>query len=126
MKLPGVGNLLSMAQRLVGPDPLQLRRYVGTAPDGAGIKLPVYDQPFDIQGNAQPVDRKVYQDLGLDLQKDYITVYTSATLRDLKRDKAPDQVLWAGQSWTVESNKDWKDQNGWAGSLCVAVGKTPL
>jgi hypothetical protein len=70
------------------------------------------------------VPRTMYEALGLDLQKDYYTVYTQATLKDLKRDGAGDILDFGGKRFNVESNNDWWT-DGWRGSLCVYIGTTP-
>ncbi len=123
MKIP---NVLSLAQRLVTPQSVQLKRWIGTQKNAALVLSPVYAEAVPIAANVEPVDRTVYQAFGLDLQKDYIWLYSTVPLRDLERDKAPDIILWSNQTWNVESNTDWQDVNGWKGSLCVAVGATAL
>ena len=82
--------------------------------------------PVTIQGSVQPVPRSMYEANGLDFQKDYFSVYTTAPLSDLRRDKAPDMLDWNGRRFNVESKTDWAKQDGWKGALCCDIGPTPL
>lgn len=125
MKIPG-SNLLGMASRLINFDRINRWTWTRNDLDGAGILQPVYTgAPIEIRGSVQPVPRAMYETLGLDLQKNYFNVFTSATLSDLQRDKAPDMLDWNGRRFIVESNTDWKSQDGWRSSICCDIGPTP-
>lgn len=122
--IPGA-NLLNMAARLVRLDKPQHVRYKGETKDAAGIVTPEYYSPVTITASMQPVPRDLVEKMALDLNKSYMMAYTSIDLRDLKRGAPCDMLNFAGRVWNVESNTDWKSQDGWRGSLVCDIGPVP-
>jgi len=123
MTVPG-SNLLARASRLIALQTAQLSAWTGSTTVG-GIVTPTYADPVAISISAQAVTRAMYEQFGLDFQRDYLMAYTTAHLKDLQRDKTPDRVDFAGQRYTVESNTDWQAMDGWRGSLLIRQGPTP-
>lgn len=117
--------LLAMAQRLIRPQTVSWSAWQSNTKLGTGVEKPVYADPVDIAGNVQAVPRSMYETLGLDLQKNYVTVYSLTDLRDLERGGGVDRIDYGGRRYNVESNTDWQNQDGWQGSICVDVGPTP-
>lgn len=122
--IPGA-NVLRMARRLIHFEKIKHLRWIGSTDNNAGIVVPVYAMPNDIEASVQPTPRSVYEQLGLDLQKNYFTVYASVPLRDLMRNGNCDMLDYVGRRLNVESNTDWFSADGWRGSLCVDIGPTP-
>lgn len=125
MKVPG-GNVLRMARRLISFECIWHSRWITNTEDGAGNVTPTYAQRVQIEGSVQPVQRAAYVTLGLDLQKNYVTVYTPTALQDLQQNGACDLLDFNGRRFNVQSNTDWLSQDGWRGSLCVDIGPTPV
>lgn len=92
---------------------------------GDGINAPTYYPQCEIFVSLQAVPRNIYEMNGLDLQREYVAIYSSVRLQDLRRDKAPDLVDYGGDRYSVESNEDWFNQDGWAGAIAVKVGPIP-
>lgn len=124
MIVPG-SNLLGLASQLVAFQEAKHWRNRAVVSGGDGVNAPTYYPAEDIFVSVQPVPRNLYDVYGLDLQKDYVTIYASTRLHDVRRDKAPDLVDYGGTRYSVESNEDWRNQDGWAGSICVSMGNTP-
>lgn len=124
MSIPGA-NVLALAARLIRLQSIGHSRYRGQEKTPAGIVNPSYYPVVQIRASVQPVPRTMYEDLGLDLQKSYLLVYTATPLQDIKRGLPCDQLLFNGRQWNVESNTDWLSQDGWNGSLVVDVGAAP-
>lgn len=122
--VPGV-NLLRMARRLIHFEKIQYLKWIVSTDDAAGIVTPKYATPVTIEASVQPTPRNMYEQLGLDLQKNYFTVYASVPLRDLMRNGNCDMIDYAGRRLNVESNTDWFNADGWRGALCVDIGPTP-
>lgn len=118
-------NLLRAASRIIPGQSIGYRAFTGNTKNAALIEVPSYAAAVPLAANVQAVPRTMYEALGLDLQRNYIIVYASKDLRDVKRDGASDQIDYAGRLYDVESNTDWFSQNGWRGALCVDVGPTP-
>lgn len=121
MMVPG-SNLLDLAGTLIAFQKGTLYRWMSTTQDAAGRDVATYGGPQSIVCSQQAVPRSMFEQWGLDLQRNYIMLYTDVVLHDLKRDATPDKVVYNGRAYTVESNTDWQNQDGWQGSLCVDVG----
>lgn len=120
MMIPGA-NLLSVALRVIQPQTLGWQAWTGRTQSAAGDYVTTRAASVEIQGSMQPVEKKLYQQLGLDLAKNYSFLYTSADVKPVARDRAGDLVTYNGQSWEVESDTNWRAADGWRKLLCVEV-----
>jgi len=120
MIVPGA-NLLSIALRVIAPQTLAHRAFVSRSPNVSGDWVNVYADPVNITGSMQAVNTKLYQMLGLDLAKNYSTLYTQATVLATTRDRSGDLLEYGGKTWQAESDMNWHAQDGWTKVLCVEV-----
>lgn len=118
--IPG-SNLLGMALSVIQPQSLQLRAFVSRVENAAGDTIPTFAAPVCIQGSMQPVDKKLYQMLGLDLIKNYSTLWVFGTVQPVARDRDGDIILWNGKTWQCESDRDWSGVGEYRKVLCVEV-----
>lgn len=127
MMVPG-SNLLAMASRLIGFQTIQHSRFKRCVLGNDGVWTPEYFQAVECQASVQPTPRNMYEQLGLDLQKYYVTIYSLASLRlyDLERGRFCDIVDFNGDRFNVESNTPWENQDGWRASVCCKIGATPV
>lgn len=119
--IPGQ-NLLNMAFRIIAQQSLVYYHYLGRTQNSVGQDVSQYSDGKSIVGSFQPVPRVLYQTLGLDLQKEYWTFYTSNNVTDIGRNTAGDQIAFNGQRYQCESDNDWYFIDGWKGSLFVHIG----
>lgn len=128
MIVPG-SNLLALAATVIGFQTATHHRNKGldATNNGTndGIVLPQYYAPAPIRGSIQAVPRTAYEANGLDLAKEYVMFYTPVRLQDTRRDKAPDLIDYGADQYTVESNTDWQNQDGWSASICVKNRRAP-
>lgn len=126
MSVPG-SNLLKMANRLIKQQTAVHHRWKSNGENSAGILTPTYYPGDTIKANIQPTPRTLLEKLGLDLNADYITVYSQAVLqvKDLQRGRAPDMLDFGRDRYNVELNTPWDIQDGWAGSVCCKIGPVP-
>jgi hypothetical protein len=117
--------LLTVAQRIIPPQTVSYYAFTGDTKNAPGVLVPGYAGAVTIKANVQAVARNMYEELGLDLQKNYVTVYTQQPLRDISRGSGVDRIAYGGRLYEVESNTDWVSQDGWIGSICVDVGAAP-
>lgn len=126
MSVPS-SNLLAQALGVIQPVPFVLVKDTGRTLNSVGIWVTEYDtDPVEIYGSIQAVQRSLYNQLGLDMQKNYITIYASADLMDVSRDRAGDRVHWDGKQWQVLSQMPWKAIDGWVSVLAVDIGWIPV
>lgn len=123
--IPG-GNILAMANRVIAPQQLQYRPFVSRELNAAGIYMTRRAAPVLLLANLQPVPRSRYEQLGLDLQKNFSTIFIQKNAIDISRDVTGDQFWYSGRLYQAESRTSWFAQDGWEAILCVEVpGYTP-
>ena len=76
---------------------------------------------MQLHGSIQATARSVYQEYGLDFQKQYVTVFVSADLIDISRSTSGDQIEWNGRRWQLISDMPWFPIDGWLSVLAVEV-----
>ncbi len=120
MNIPGV-NLLNFAARVLQYQTLGHQAFVSRTINAAGDFVGTFASSVSIVGSMQPVSKKLYQELGLNLAKNYSFLYTSATVQPLARDREGDLVTFAGKTWQCESDTNWSAVDGYRKLLCVEV-----
>lgn len=116
-----------MALGIIGTTAIRLYRFVDRNTNAIGNLVSLYDYPVDCRTSVQAVPRTLMHQLGLDMQKSYITVYAIDDVNDIERDTSGDVIYWNGKYWQSESNTDWHAIDGWQGTLFVEVGdSTPV
>lgn len=122
MRVPG-SNLLSIAMRVLTPQPVQWRAYVSRAPNGRGILVDTYTDAVTIESSVsvQPIPRNLYQALGLDFAKEYWTLWVQPDVQVLKRDVTGDLVIYEGLLLKCESDTNWRSADGWRKIQAVRV-----
>lgn len=122
--IPGA-NLLGMALSVIQPQALQHRAFVSREENSAGDSEAIFAAPASIDGSMQPVERKLYQQLGLNLSKNYSTLYVFGTVQPTARDRDGDLILYAGKTWQCESERDWSACGEYRKILCVETTEAP-
>lgn len=120
MNIPGA-NLLSVALRVIQPQTLGHRAFTSRAANAAGDFVSVFAASVDIEGSMQAVNKRLYRELGLNLAKNYSTLYTQATVTPTSRDREGDLLTYGGKTWQAESDMNWSVQDGWRKVLCVEI-----
>ena len=123
--IPGM-NLLNVALTVLTPQTLFYFKFLSMVDNSTGNSIPNYANPVLIPGSFQPVPRRLYQQYGLNFQKDYFTFYTSTEIFDVARDVAGDQLIFENKQYQCLSNNDWFALDGWDGVLCIRVSNPTL
>lgn len=118
--IPG-SNILGMALRAIRPQVMQHRAFTGRTENAAGDTVATFAAPGEIRGSIQPVDKRLYQELGLNLAKNYSTLYVFGAVVPTARDRDGDLVLFNGLTWQCESDRDWSGVGEYRKILCVEV-----
>lgn len=118
--IPG-SNLLNMALSVIAPATVQYYAYVSRETNGIGLIVTTYADPVNVVGSLQPVPRALYQQLGLDLRKNYYMFYSSQAIADVTRDRTSDQLGFMDKRFQVDSSNDWYAIDGWNGVLCIEI-----
>lgn len=121
--IPG-GNILGMAFNVITPQCVGYRPYIQRTLNDVGVwEAQLYGSPVQLRGSLQPVPRTRYEVLGLDFQKNYVTLFIERGVIDIARDVAGDEFAYAGKLYHAESKTPWFAQDGWDSVLAVEVTK---
>lgn len=120
MLVPG-SNILNMALSVIGKQSFQYLAFKERVTQPNGNDVATYNSPMILQGSIQPVQRTLYVQLGLDLQRNYINVYVSRDILDITRDVSGDQIIWNCKKWQCLSKTAWSAIDGWDQVLCVQI-----
>lgn len=114
-------NLLALAHRAIPPRRVAWERMTGRAENAAGYTVPTYAAPVNIEGSVQPVSQSRYQQLGLDFNREYVTLRTRAGVVAVGRDESGDRFTYDGKVYVCLSEDDWHAQAGWAAIVAARV-----
>lgn len=122
MSVPG-GNLLLEALDLIASQPVRYEQFTGQTTTAAGYNIAAYAAPVTVSvGSVQPLPKNRYQEMGLDLQKEYVTWFVPKFVIGTERDSKGDVITYAGRRWQLESDVDWFTQDGWMAIIGVDIG----
>lgn len=114
-------NVLKTALRMIPLEPIIYSKFQSRAINDIGIEENNYNTPITIRASVQAVPRSMYEQLGLDLQKKFVTVYTTQDVVDVGRDTPGDKFIYVGETYLIESKTDWLSFNGWNSFMAVRV-----
>lgn len=82
-----------------------------------GNEVPAEPTPVTYTGSIQPVSNKMYEQLGLDLNKNYKVVYCPQLLQSIAEVEVPGRIVYGGGTYDIIENKNWWETNGY--TRCV-------
>ena len=112
-------NLLNAALRIIPKQRIVWRKFAGFDIDEQGLKINRYAEGVELTGSVQAVDRNIYDQLGLDQEKEYLAVYAPADIKGVAGQDAPDIVEFGGGVYKVVRNYPWYFYDGWSGVVVV-------
>ena len=117
---PG-SNILRRALRVIRPQSAQWYSSTGRTANAIGLLVTTFAEPVTVTGSFQPIDRKLYQLLGLEWSKEYVTYYLTYPVNDVERDQAPDEFVFNGNRYRVMTDTDWNLVDGWNSPIAVRL-----
>lgn len=120
MAVPG-SNLLSRAFKLISRQEITYYSFLSRSANAIGLLNATYDDPVTLYGSVQPVARRLYEQYGLDLQKNYFTIFVEQNTIDVRRDVSGDYAIFDGMKLQCESITAWYSLDGWVQILSVQV-----
>lgn len=96
-------------------------KYLSTELDEMGRDVPQYAPPKLTTGSVQAVSNKMYEQLGLDLNKNYKIVYSSELIQSIAEEVQPDRISYNNRIYEVVENKNWYETNGYTKVLMVEL-----
>ena len=120
MSVPG-SNLLAQASQLIALQTISWLQYASQTTESNLMVAPTYNTPVTVQGSVQPVPRRLMEMLGLDMQRNYINIFTPNNVIDIQRDISSDQFQINGTLYQGISSTAWYMIDGWNEILAVQV-----
>jgi hypothetical protein len=116
------GRILSMAMRLTGSQQVGYVKFLSRQKNPeTGYMVSIYANLVFITAQVQGIDAAAKQYLGLDIQKEYIRVYSETPINELARDSEADRLIWGGGTYEVLSNNGWSKPQGFNGVMAVQI-----
>lgn len=120
MQFPG-SNILGIALNVIAKQNFKYVKFVSRDLKENGIYVSNYAPAVMVQGSVQPADRKMYEQLGVDLNQKVITVYAPKNIFDVDRDRPGDRVIFDRETYQVISDTLWFDIDGWVRAACIGI-----
>ncbi len=114
-------NVLGAAQTVIRKQPFIYRRHTGRAANSAGLYIDTYAADENRTASVQPVSRSLYEKMGLDFEKSYISILDTESIFDIGRDASGDRIVFNGQVYKVNGKTDWETSAGWNRVVCVRI-----
>lgn len=99
----------------------QYFKYLRTEIDDMGRDVPAFDNPKPYTGSVQPVPNRLYEQLGLDLDKNYKIIYSPQLMKSLAEEIQPDRIVYENRTFEIVENKNWYETNGYTKILMVEL-----
>lgn len=112
-------NLLQKALRLIPGENFQYLKFQGDTVNSFGVSVPSYAAPVTITGSVQSPENSLYQQMGLDLDKNYKIFYGSLDINGNETQTQPDRFIYDGKTFETVKNTNWFNYDGWCGVLAV-------
>lgn len=97
--------------------------YDGTTTNEIGNEVLTYTEPITYTGSIQPVSNKMYEQLGLDLQKNYKVVYCPQLLHSIAEKEVTGKIEYNGGTYDIIENKNWWETNGYTKCIICEIKK---
>lgn len=114
-------NLLNRALRLIPPETFQHVRFNGDTLNDFGVSVPNYSEPITLKGSVQVPELVLYQQLGLELEKNYRIFYGAQLVQGNETQRQPDRFIYKSKTYEVVKNTPWFEYDGWCGVLAVEI-----
>lgn len=112
-------NVLKIAQKAIKPQTLTYKASTRTLLDN-GLYSDTYTDTVVI-GNIQPIQKTLYEQMGLDLQKTWVTIHISMNVIDVRRNVSGDLIVYQGETYQLSAETDWFRQRGFVTVLGAKI-----
>lgn len=119
--IPGL-NLLNVAFGAIAQQmPLYIKA-TGRALDDAGVWITSFADPVQVRASVQTVEQEAYVELGLDMRRSYLMIFSNLNPADSERGESADRFAYGGRLYEVEKTTPWNNQDGWSYCRVVDIG----
>lgn len=89
--------------------------------DSLGYEVPQEAIRANYIGSVQAVSNKMYEQLGLDLNKNYKLVYCPQFVKSLAEKDVAGSILYNGSTWDIVETQCWWETNGFTKFIMVEI-----
>ena len=115
-------NLLKKALRIIPKESYLYYKFLENTVNELGIEVASYADPVTIDfGSVQSPENSLYQQLGLDFDKNYKIFYGAVEIKGNELQPQPDRFLYDGKLFETVKNTNWFNYDGWCGVLAVEL-----
>ena len=113
-----------MAMSVLGRTAVSYFKFAGRSTNDGGVMLTTYSAAVTVStGSVQSINKKKYEELGLDWEKSYIAWYVpNLDAVDLARDVSGDVIEVLGRRWQLSGSNNWLLIDGWKSLIAVDIG----
>ena len=86
-----------------------------------GYEIPVISFQADYTGSVQAVSNKMYEQMGLDLTKNYKLVYCPQFVKGLAEKDVTGTILYNDSTWDIVETQTWWETNGFTKFIMVEI-----
>jgi len=112
-------NLLQKALKLIPSESFYYEKFTDETANSLGRMAPTYAMPVLVHGSVQSPENSLYQQMGLDLDKNYKIFYGSLDINGNETQTQPDRFIYKGKVFETVKNTNWFNYDGWCGVLAV-------
>ena len=123
--IPG-SNLLNQAFSLIAQQPVTYYAAQPRTVNTIGMLQPAYAAGVATTGSVQPVPRSMYERLGLDWAKNYVTVYVPQSVVSVGRNTSGDYIVFNNNRYNIEAQTAWQPIDGWSAFIAVQQQNQPV
>lgn len=116
--IPG-SNILALALSVIQPTSIEYYSFVSRQLNSIGLEESTFSAPEVIKGSVQAMPLAEYNNLGLDLSREYVTLFAQKDMHNSGRDRENDYFMWDGYRWDVVNVTAWKAIDGWSQVIAV-------
>ncbi len=119
-------NLLKKALRLIPGESYQYYKFKSEEVNSFGVSVPTDEDAVTItpaNGIVQSPENSLFQQMGLDLDRNYKIFYGAVSIKGNEAQEHPDKFIYKGLTYETVRNTDWFDYDGWCGVLAVEIKK---
>lgn len=114
-------NLLNKALKLIPGETYQYLQYDKEDTNAMGIKVATYKEAVTIKGSVQSPENSLYEQIGLNLDKNYKIFYGSTNIKGNEEQPKPDRFIYDGKTYETVKDTNWFNYDGWCGVLAVEL-----
>jgi len=115
-------NVLKMAQKVIKKQNFTYNKFTSRTKNSIGQYIPTFTSST-ISGNIQPINKTIYEQLGLDFQKTYAMFHISEVdIDDIGRDTSGDEIIYNGHTYQgLSKQQDWYYQRGFITMIGIQI-----